>query len=67
MYEAMIFFFEEGVMSETCKQGILNLIPKGQKDTRYLKNLRPITLLNTDYKNRRKGGYQTGWSPLFRR
>ena len=30
--------------------GILNLLPKGDKDTRYLKNLRPITLLNTDYK-----------------
>ena len=35
---------------ETGLQGILNLIPKSGKDTRYLKNLRPITLLNTDYK-----------------
>ena len=26
------------------------MIPKGEKDTRYLKNLRPITLLNVDYK-----------------
>ena len=32
------------------KLGILNLIPKGGRDTRMLKNLRPITLLNTDYK-----------------
>ena len=30
--------------------GVLNLIPKANKDSRLLKNLRPITLLNTDYK-----------------
>ena len=34
----------------TARQGILNLIPKPNKDSRYIKNLRPITLLNTDYK-----------------
>ena len=34
----------------TARQGILNLIPKANKDTRLIKNLRPITLLNTDYK-----------------
>ena len=32
------------------RTGILNLIPKPNKDSRYIKNLRPITLLNTDYK-----------------
>ena len=31
-------------------EGIINLIPKKEKDSRYLKNLRPITLLNSDYK-----------------
>ena len=30
-------------MSDSQQQGILNLIPKGNKDARYLKNLRPIT------------------------
>lgn len=32
------------------KQGIIILIPKHNKDKRLLDNLRPITLLNTDYK-----------------
>ena len=38
------------ILHPTARTGILNLIPKGEKDTRYLKNMRPITLLNTDYK-----------------
>ena len=45
--EAVITTEETG---NSTKTGVLNLIPKGKKDTRYLKNLRPITLLNTDYK-----------------
>ena len=31
-------------------QGLITLIPKADKDKRILDNLRPITLLNTDYK-----------------
>ena len=42
--------YSTGCLHPTASMGILNLIPKGQKDTRYLKNMRPITLLNTDYK-----------------
>ena len=34
---------KDGVMHETARHGILNLIPKANKDTRYIKNLRPIT------------------------
>ena len=37
-------------MHKSASQGVLNLIPKKNKDSRILKNLRPITLLNTDYK-----------------
>jgi hypothetical protein len=32
------------------RRGIINLIPKKNKDPRFLKNWRPISLLNTDYK-----------------
>lgn len=34
----------------TIKQGLITLIPKSGKDKKYLNNLRPITLLNVDYK-----------------
>ena len=42
--------YQNKVLHESARTGILNLIPKQGKDTRYIKNLRPITLLNTDYK-----------------
>ena len=42
--------YEQGQLHESARTGILNLIPKAEKDTRYIKNLHPITLLNTDYK-----------------
>ena len=41
---------QEQLLHTTAREGVLNLIPKVNKDTRYVKNLRPITLLNTDYK-----------------
>ena len=42
--------YQEGKMRPESMKGILNLIPKQHKDTRFLKNLRPITLLNVEYK-----------------
>ena len=42
--------YEIRILHKTARKGVLNLIPKAGKDTRNVKNLRPITLLNTDYK-----------------
>ena len=42
--------YEAGSLYITLKQGIITLIPKKDKDTLELKNWRPITLLNQDYK-----------------
>ena len=42
--------FRRKILHESALKGVLNLIPKGDKDCRFLKNLRPITLLNVDYK-----------------
>ena len=49
-YEVVTVTYEQEALHESARKGILNLIPKQNKDSRYTKNLRPITLLNTDYK-----------------
>ena len=50
LYNMMVEVYSEGILLPSMREGILNLIPKANKDTRRIKNLRPITLLNTDYK-----------------
>ena len=42
--------FQKGELPQTQKEGLITCIPKGQKDKQYLKNWRPISLLNVTYK-----------------
>ena len=44
------FSFYQGKLSTDQRRGIIKLIPKKDKDPNFLKNWRPISLLNTDYK-----------------
>ena len=42
--------FEVGELSQTQKQGIISLIPKGDKPREFIKHWRPISLINVDCK-----------------
>ena len=42
--------YERGELTASQKQGVITLIEKEAKDTLHIKNYRPITLLNVDYK-----------------
>ena len=44
------YTFESKGLSQEQKLAVINLFPKKDKDLRYLKNWRPVSLLNTDYK-----------------
>ena len=45
-----MYSFEKGTLTQNQRMGILNLLPKKDKDIRHLANWRPVSLLNTDYK-----------------
>lgn len=50
LFNAFVESIEEESLAPTMYQGLITLIPKPDKDMRYVDNLRPITLLNNDYK-----------------
>ena len=50
LIDSFDFSFRNGRLSADQRRGIINLIPKPDKDPSFLKNWRPISLLNTDYK-----------------
>ena len=47
---AIDFSFDHNRLSVSQRLGIINIIPKGDKDKRYLSNWRPLCLLNSLYK-----------------
>ena len=49
MVDSFNYAFENGDMSISQKRGIISLIPKKDNYKKYLKNWRPISLLNNDY------------------
>ena len=50
LIDSFDFSFHNGKLSADQRRGIINLIPKQDKDPSILKNWRPISILNTDYK-----------------
>ena len=50
LVESLNYSFEKGELSVDQRRGIITLLPKKSKIRLLLKNWRPISLLNTDYK-----------------
>ena len=50
MTDSFNYAFQSGMLSITQRRGVISLIPKKSKDKTSLENLRPISLLNVDYK-----------------
>ncbi|KAL9972585.1 hypothetical protein ACROYT_G018919 [Oculina patagonica] len=48
--DSLNYSFENGELSNTQKQAVIRLIDKKDRDRRYIKNWRPISLLNVDVK-----------------
>ena len=49
MLELLNYSFHIGELPPSMREGVITLIPKKDKSPLYLKNWRPISLLNTDH------------------
>ena len=50
LVETLNYSYDEGELSSSQKQAVITLIEKKGKDKRYIRNWRPISLLNVDLK-----------------
>jgi len=50
MVSSFIYAFRTGTLSISERRGVISLIPKKNKDKTLLENLRPVSLLDVDYK-----------------
>ena len=50
LFNAFRFVYAKGYLNESARRGLITLIPKKDRYLNYVKNWRPIILLNTDYK-----------------
>ena len=50
LYNSILSSIEIGELSCEQRRGVITLIPKAGKDLKYVKNWRPITILNIEYK-----------------
>ena len=50
LLKAINYAYENGRLSVSQRRGVIRLIPRKDSDPHFIKNWRPITLLNCDYK-----------------
>ena len=50
VFRSINYGYNKGELSVTQKQGIITCVPKGDTPNQFMKNWRPISLLNTVYK-----------------
>ena len=50
LFDAYNYAFNEGMLNDSARRGIISLIPKKGRNLDFVKHWRPIILLNSDYK-----------------
>ena len=50
LYNAMLYAYKQKQLPLSSRRGIITLTPKKNRDILYIKNWRPLTMLNVDYK-----------------